>query len=1455
MNKNLYQLVIDCIMQLNDFISTMDEKIRQTQENYDSRKRQMNEEHKKSLAKFDDDCNSQIQILEKNKKSMIMEAEQIKSKIQKIDEHLSSIDKYYVKTKIKKLEELKHKKSDEYQDPNDYFEALKAIQKQYSDISSKYTKDILPSIINHLNYIFSAKRKSDYEELIILHNTVDDFIENLKSELDELTISSKDDLTEKQKKSREELLTNQREFREKQEILYEDSMAKLDDEIETKLEEIIPDNLINTLFNYIEEYKQCYNKVNNQDKIINDIFYMGYVDFPLKDFVVSTTLYAYIEKKCQKLMVDDVIKFPIIIAKNTPSTIMIKKSKTATPFVIENLIQGMMYCYLTTVPVGKLRFSVIDCENHGNSVEAYFDAKKIIPNLFDEKIYTTSDLVDEKIKKLNEKIEYINQNLLGSKYDNILDYSKDHPDYKLEIELLTIFDFEISIDSHYMSYLKNIITSGGRCGIYLIIAADLDLSGDNYSQIYVQTIQNIQKKCITIEQINEDFNYLGLNYHSTLMPSKSEFNQYIYKYSLIVAGIQNKGIALPKFVKNLLDIKEDQKLDEELSKIKEVLEKTNKDLVSNLNEEMNFPTNILVGKVDYPKDIFSEAYGYQKIYDAFKTNDDKIRLPFLLELSNNSNFVIEYDSDKETMAKDFIIHMTWQFLANIPVTKANICIIDPDKKGSSVLPFLDFRKESPLVFDNNIYTNNSDITQRLEKFNNYIDDMIQNKLGNKYETLLDYNLKTPNKMEVATLLTIYDFPVGFDDKNINFLENILKNGCKCGVYTIISYNQNVDLNSNTRRILENNSTRFSCKDENYLMLPFNLNVSLTKKLSYSAISEFVKKYQELDNIIRGKGISFEDILEKELFQGDCSKVLAIPVGVGDEEKIIPVTFGQGSSHHALVAGAIGSGKSTLLHTLIMSAMLHYSPDKLNLYLMDFKGGTEFKIYDSYRLPHIKLLALDAMQEFGESILESLVKELEIRSQKFKSANVSNLSGYIKVTNTPMAKILVIMDEFQILFNDSTNRKVANNCAELVKRIVTEGRSYGIHLLMATQSTKIISELTLATGTIEQMRIRIGLKCGEYDTNYLFGDKNFQKINDMMKGPIGTAVLNEEYTEENPIGVRIAYCDDATKKKYLEIIQEKFRDYEYDMQSFENSKVIELLDVLKPKWQSGNPKVLVGNLIKVAPDLCITYDKRKRHNTLICGSNDKMIQNVLNTYLLSFLLNKDVKVFCIDGDIISGEEDINYQNYSKFGSRFKLALDRKDILKMINEMYDLYIENKKNNGKNQVFLVIDKLQYLDLVIKLLYGDKINEEEFLTEEAEKFQEVVDDDPFDFTSLLAADNNTKKSNKNIAKKVAELIDEGFGYGFSFIITCNELQTIKEALYFGNNHLVKFPDRYVFSLNNDDANYLIDGISLSSLPDNIIYYTDSVQNTCQIKPFKFPDAEQLNVFINKLLRDESNG
>ena len=1460
--SNLYEQIIKCIMNLNDFISVMDEKIIHVQKNYEAKKRQIVEEHGLELSKVDNEYKKMLSSLEKKASSMIKEAESIKKQIEKIDTHLVSVDKYYVKTRHKKMEELKDKKSDKYNDVEDYFLALQEIKEQFTIISTKYTKDILPSVINHLNYIFSSKRKADYEELIILKNTVDEFIYQIQQDMEDISVSAKQDILSTQEKSHAELLENQHKFKEKQERIYHKQMNDLALEIDSKLTEILPDDLIHQMVSIMEDYKNHYNKVNKQDSIINDVLYMGYIDFKVEDFITSKTLISFVEQKLSKLMVNHIIKFPIPQLSTAPMPLLVKSS-SLNPTLLEQFVQGIMYSYLTTVPADNLVFHVIDCWNHGNSIEAFFEAKKNKPDLFGEKIYTTSSDALEEIKKLNNKVEYITQNVLGTKYANVIEYNRENPNSKLKIELLVIFDFTTIIDLHGIAYLKNLINFGGKCGICILLVSNLELSGDKYSSSYVEQIQKLQKQCFTIVQKDNFFTYLGLNYYSNLMPSKDEFNLYFSNYILICESLHNRGIVLPKFIREFMDLKDQDaiyRIIEQIQKKKEILKQS---MDASLLENMAFPTQIVIGDTFYPKDIFMDSDGYHAISQVFGTDDGKIVLPLLLDLSNNSNFLLEYEDVNERFAKDFMLYITWRFLASIPVTKANICIIDPDKKGGSVLPFLDFRKECPFAFDDNIYTSSNDITNRLLKMNEQIDDIIQNKLGNKYDNILDYNLKTPNKMEVVTLLTIYDFPSGFDDRNMDLLMNILKNGSKCGIFTVIGWNQNITWSSYSSKdklkFLEEAMVHLRCCEDSYCILPFHLNVKLPMVIDSIAIRSFIEKYTELATVIRNKGISFEDIIGNELFNKDATKILSIPVGIGDEEKVISITFGQGSSHHALVAGATGSGKSTLLHTLIMSAMLNYSPDMLNLYLMDFKGGTEFKIYDSYRLPHIQLLALDALQEFGESILERLVKEIGIRSQKFKAVNASKLADYVRISGQPMPKILVIMDEFQILFNENSNRKVANNCAELVKRIVTEGRSYGIHLLMATQSTKIIGQLTLATGTIEQMRIRVGLKCGDYDARYLFGDRNNAKILDMMKGPIGTAVLNEEYTEGEPVGMRVVYCDDATQRKYLEMLQEKLSNYEYHMQSFEGSKTTPFLDVIAKNWNYGVLEILIGNMIKVAPDLKITFDKRKKHNTLICGTDEMMTKNILNVYMLNILLNRDTKLFCIDGDIILGEQERIYDLYHKMRSDFSLAQNRSDIVRYIVEIYDLYLENKRGDSKNQVVLVVDKLQYLDLFIKMLHGDKIDEEEYLGDLGQSDKEEIpkEEDPFDFGFLNATDvNSNKKANQNInvTTKLAQLIEDGGAYGIHFIITCSEIQTLKEALYYGENHLPRFPERYLFSLNDNDCLFLIDGVYLSNLPDNVVYFTDSVKSTFQVKPFVFPKYDDLELFVTELLEGEKN-
>lgn len=536
-------------------------------------------------------------------------------------------------------------------------------------------------------------------------------------------------------------------------------------------------------------------------------------------------------------------------------------------------------------------------------------------------------------------------------------------------------------------------------------------------------------------------------------------------------------------------------------------------------------------------------------------------------------------------------------------------------------------------------------------------------------------------------------------------------------------------------------------------------------------------------------------------------------------------------------------------------MLHYSPDQLNLYMMDFKGGTEFKIYESERLPHIRLLALDAMQEFGESILQNLVEEMEKRSNEFKNAGgYTKLEDYVRGTGNPMPRILVIMDEFQILFDDSTNRKVAMRSANHAKRIVTEGRAYGVHLLMATQSTNIISTLTLDRGTIEQMRIRIGLKCGEDDARYLFSDRYERDALDKMVGPKGTAVMNPDYTEQyGNIGLRVAFCDSENKAKYLKLISETFAGEPCTTQIFEGSRTEQLLDYFASRGITQTDtlpvRIHMGNTIKVADPFEIVVDRKRKHNLLVCGSNERMANNIVNEYMVSASININTSIYCIDGDSLVGDDVSGgfYRVLQSHSANFHLATSRADIVQFIHDIYEIYTTRKKNNESSIIFIIIKNLQFLDIVKSMLKGETVDEAEYIEVEGNTAQEENDGDPFaSLNNFISSRSNSSNDLSTSNEKLLKLIEDGSGFGIHFVVSSLEYQTVKDCMHYGENALAKFPERIIFSLNDNDADNLVENVSVTGLRDNTVYFTDGVKDTYQMKPYIAPTAGELDQFLS---------
>ncbi len=225
----------------------------------------------------------------------------------------------------------------------------------------------------------------------------------------------------------------------------------------------------------------------------------------------------------------------------------------------------------------------------------------------------------------------------------------------------------------------------------------------------------------------------------------------------------------------------------------------------------------------------------------------------------------------------------------------------------------------------------------------------------------------------------------------------------------------------------------------------------------------------------------------DYWTNETTDELRIPIGRTGATKLQYLAIGKGTRQHALIAGKTGSGKSTLFHVMITNLALWCSPDEVEFYLIDFKKGVEFKSYATKQLPHARVIAIESEREFGLSVLQRVDDELKRRGDLFREARCPGhrrLQAQWRATE-PMPRTLLMIDEFQEFFVEDD--RIAQDAAVLLDRIVRQGRAFGIHVLLGSQT--LGGAYTLARTTLGQMVIRIALQCNEADAYLIMDDDN------------------------------------------------------------------------------------------------------------------------------------------------------------------------------------------------------------------------------------------------------------------------------------------------------------------------------------------------------------------------------
>lgn len=160
----------------------------------------------------------------------------------------------------------------------------------------------------------------------------------------------------------------------------------------------------------------------------------------------------------------------------------------------------------------------------------------------------------------------------------------------------------------------------------------------------------------------------------------------------------------------------------------------------------------------------------------------------------------------------------------------------------------------------------------------------------------------------------------------------------------------------------------------------------------------------------------------------------------------PCRINLGKEGHLAIYGAPGTGKTNLVQTMVTALALAHSPQDVHFYLLDF-GGRLLTLFST--LPHTGGVILSDEGERLNRLLQFLLREMEIRKERFAQAGVNTLVSYRSATSEPLPAIVVVLDNYTGFATTYPDAEDA------LAQIAREGGNLGIHLVVTANSPMLI----------------------------------------------------------------------------------------------------------------------------------------------------------------------------------------------------------------------------------------------------------------------------------------------------------------------------------------------------------------------------------------------------------------
>ncbi len=779
---------------------------------------------------------------------------------------------------------------------------------------------------------------------------------------------------------------------------------------------------------------------------------------------------------------------------------------------------------------------------------------------------------------------------------------------------------------------------------------------------------------------------------------------------------------------------------------------------------------------------------------------------------SGQNFVINYSNKSANKAEARLNQLVVDMLLSLPSRSINIHFVDLtfSAQASFLTRNLDEKIYGKLISSSNDW--------------NHLKDSLREKMAKALEEYGDVAKYNDSKNRVVVpydVVVINDYQKCVNE--MSDLDALFENGHKGGIYFILMNNLDCksdrDIDSlmalkDFYQVLEAENFGNYSKDAFIRCTPI-LDTPILAKACFNYINESAELPQ-----VAVASVDYDKILSKGF--ETIGKAMVIPVGSSENGELVDFTIDTVSHIHCFIIGQSGTGKSVFLHDVIIGAMAKYSPDELELYLMDFKiGGVEFNRYRNEK--HVKALLVDNSDiQITLEILRDISNKMRERGKQLRASGVSNIVEYNQVNPTKkMPRIVFIADECHVMFPtmNSKDTKLYREISEILQKIAKEGRSQGVHLVLATQT---IAQAEISSEILNNISDFYLLKCSPSDSERLVRGSV-----DTTSGLKTGQVLHHDI--DHDVVFKSTYLPTSQTLEIIKKINDKTKASKNEQFYFVGSQIFEIDDEVKNLLIEKGDAIAFGRSIdtKMEP-VVIPLRNEYADNVMLFGINDE--EQVSRTTMASIkslrISNKNIKIKVINC----------------------LSAEQRNTTKMLNDWEnkgEIELLNPQNCGGELVNIANSIMERTaePTVLYILGQERFRELRMDTEIAfTKPTVAADDFGFDSSMFTAGDSGSMNFN-SYQKAIEYILKNGAEVGVHVILQIDKPKQLLFSDYMSAKDFFNMFHHLIMLKSDENAVNSLgmsDDLKLENLSSDIerlraIYYNETNNSYTLFTPFDF--------------------